>query len=244
MLCRLFGTVPAIICVSALFPGHGSFGQSSPAAAPPQASGPVVVGEIPGDVKKDFKESPAPVAPSAKPPARIPPVQDASAAYSTSSKPYVIGALDVIEVQVWNSPNLSGYRDVGSDGAISMPLIGEIRADGLTKEQLTTVIRDKLGSSVFADPPEVTIQVVRVNSKKYYVFGAVNHQGEFPLIGNMTVLDAFANTAGFRDFAKTKSIYILRNGKTIKFNFNDVSKGKHMEQNIQLENGDRIFIKD
>ena len=165
-----------------------------------------------------------------------------SAAYGCASRPYIIGSLDVVEIQVWNSPNLTGIRDIGSDGLMSMPLIGEIRADGLTKEQLTSLIKEKLAASVFADPPEVTVQVLRVNSKKYYVFGGVNRSGEFPLIGCMTVLDAFANTGGFHDFAKTKAIYILRGDKKLKFNFKEVSQGKKMEQNVQLENNDRIFV--
>ncbi len=167
---------------------------------------------------------------------------DASVAFSTPSKPYVIGALDVLDIKVWNAPNLSGFSDVGSDGMISMPLIGELRADGMTKEQLTQLIRDKLAATYFTVPPEVTVQVARVNSKKYYVHGEVNRPGEFQLLGPTTVLDAFATTGGFHDFANTKKIYILRGGKKLKFNYKEVSQGKKMEQNILIENGDHIFV--
>jgi polysaccharide export outer membrane protein len=155
----------------------------------------------------------------------------------------------VLDIKVWNAPNLSGFFEVGPDGMISMPLLGELRGDGVTKEELTKTIREKLATSVFTEPPEVNVQVARVNSKKYYVFGPVFHGGEFPLLGRVTVLDAFALVGGFQDFANKKGIYIQRadptakNGvKTLKFNYNDVSHGKHMEQNIQLQNGDRIFV--
>jgi len=262
MLCRTIGIVPALVCVSAVLLGHSCLGQTAPPATSAPASGPVVVGEkqdrpvvtqpaattqpaIPAlDVPPhpDPKDFTGPSAPSSVKPPVHSAAKDVSATFACGSRPYVIGSLDVIEIQVWNSPNLSGIRDVGSDGLISMPLIGEIRADGLTKEQLTAAIKEKLAASVFADPPEVTVQVLRGNSKKYYVFGEVNRSGEFPLIGCMTVLDAFANTGGFHEFAKTKAIYILRGDQTIKFNFKDVSHGKNMQQNIQLENGDRIFV--
>jgi len=184
-------------------------------------------------------------------PAHTLPAKDASAAYAAGAKPYVIGSLDVLDIKVWNAPNLSGFFEVGPDGMISMPLIGEIRGDGVTKEEITKTIREKLASAVFTEPPEVNVQVARVNSKKYYIFGGVNRPGEFPLLGSMTVLDAFATAGGFHDFANKKNIYILRENpkakggiETLKFNFNDVSKGKHMEQNIQLQNGDRIFVKE
>ena len=155
--------------------------------------------------------------------------------------PYVIGSLDLLDIQVWNDAKLSGYRDVRPDGVISMPLIGEIKADGLTVPQLTSVIKDKLRESVMEDP-EVTIQVARINSKKYTIFGGCARQGEFPLVGPTTVLDAFANCGGFKDFANLKKIYVLRGTQRFPFNYKDVSQGKHMEQNIRLHNGDRIFV--
>lgn len=155
-------------------------------------------------------------------------------------KPYVIGPLDVLEIKVWNNPNLSNIADVRTDGIISMPLVGEVVASGLTVAELTGAIKDKLNSVIIE--PEVNIQVVRYNSKKYSIFGGCMRQGEFPLIGDVTVLDAFANCGGFKDFANLKKIYILRGKEKLKFNYADVIKGKHMEQNIPLENGDRIVI--
>jgi len=167
-----------------------------------------------------------------------PPVSSAA----DEEKPYVIGSLDVLEIKVWNDAKLSGIFDVRPDGMISLPLIGEMKADGLTVAELTKLVKAKLAVSVMEDP-EVNIQVARINSKKFYIFGGCLRQGEFPLIGATTVLDAFASCGGFKDFANLKKIYILR-GPTQRFAFNykEVSQGKHMEQNIRLQNGDRIFV--
>ena len=157
---------------------------------------------------------------------------------------YLIGALDVLSIQVWNNPNLTKLYDVQPDGVVSMPLIGEVKADGLTREQLKTAITGKL--TEFFNNPEVDIQVVKVNSKRYYVLGEVDKPGEYPLLTPTTVLEAISNCGGFRDFANPKKIYVLRanGGGTARFNFNykDVSKGKHQEENILLQNGDKIFV--
>jgi polysaccharide export outer membrane protein len=123
-----------------------------------------------------------------------------------------------------------------------MPLIGQIKADGETVDSLTRIVRNRLGATVFECPPEVNIQVLRNNSKKYYIYGGVLKQGEFPLNGPMTVLDAFANCGGFKDFANQKKIYILRGDQKLKFNYKEVSQGKNKAQNIALRNGDRIFV--
>jgi len=90
--------------------------------------------------------------------------------------------------------------------------------------------------------PEVNIQVAKFNSKRYFIFGEVNRSGEYPLTADLTVLDALSNCGGFREFANLKKIYVLRNGKRLPFNYKDVSKGKNMEQNLTVENGDRIFV--
>lgn len=160
---------------------------------------------------------------------------------STEPKPYVIGSLDILQINVWNDAKLSGLFDVRPDGILSLPLIGEMKADGLTVPELTQLIKTKLAASVMEDP-EVNIQVVRINSKKFYIFGGCLKQGEFPLVSAMTVLDAFANCGGFKDFANLKKIYVLRGTERFSFNYKEVSQGKHMEQNRLLQNGDRIFV--
>jgi polysaccharide export outer membrane protein len=155
-------------------------------------------------------------------------------------KSYVIGPLDILDIRVWNDPKLSGIFDVRPDGVISMNLIGEIRADGLTVPELTKAIVAKLSDLMNA--PEVNVQVARVNSKRYFIFGEVIKGGEFPLIADTTVIEALSNTGGFREFASPRKIYVLRGTKKLKFNYKEVSQGKHMEQNILLENGDKIFV--
>lgn len=168
-----------------------------------------------------------------------PPSPDAA-----STKAYEVGSLDVLEVKVWKDPNLSGIVDVGPDGMISLPLVGQIKADGVTLAELTRTIRNRLAGTVFECPPEVNIQVLKVNSKRYSMYGGILKQGEFPLLAEMTVMDAFANCGGFKEFANPKKIYILRKGvpNKILFNYKNVSQGKNPEMDIKLQNGDKIFV--
>jgi len=155
-------------------------------------------------------------------------------------KRYVIGPLDVLYIKVWNNAQLSGPVDVRPDGMISMQLIGEVKADGLTTAQLTAKLKTRLGE--FLTAPEVDVQVAKVNSKRYFVYGGVMRPGEFPLVEQTSVMDALSIVGGFKDFANPKKIRIVRGTQTFNFNYNDVSKAKHMEQNIELQNGDRIFV--
>jgi polysaccharide export outer membrane protein len=246
-------TVSVLICAVAL-----CLGQSGASPLAPQASSPAT--EVPASPQPEAQTVPdnsgaaAAAADSLKAAAPQPAISNApkspgpakSAAGVTpeakpGSKPYIIGPLDVLDVNVWNDAHLSHIYDVSPDGTISMPLIGLVKADGLTQSELAAAISEKLLSVL--NSPEVNIQVLKVNSKKYYVLGAVNRSGEFPLNGETTVLDALANVAGFHEFANQKKIRIIRQGvKPFIFNYKEVSKGKHMEQNIVLQNGDRIFV--
>ncbi|MGD1072581.1 MAG: polysaccharide biosynthesis/export family protein [Bryobacteraceae bacterium] len=252
-----------ICATAALCPGQtgASSGSTPPASdvvqAGPQSSEPPAKPAA-GTVRERDKTGAAEAGPAANRPAQPAPAPDspkapaetksAAAPTRVSPKPYVIGPLDVVDVNVWNDAKLSHIYDVSPDGTISMPLIGIVKADGLTPAELTAVIRDKLQAVAFQNAPDVNIQVVRNNSKKFYIFGGVGHPGEYPLNGETTVLDAFANCGGFHDFANKKKIRILRTPPgggpptTYYFNYNEVSKGKHMEKNIVLQNGDRIFV--
>ncbi len=163
---------------------------------------------------------------------------------------YIIGPEDVLMIKVWQEANLSGSVTVGPDGMISMQLIDEVRADGLTTEQLKRLLTEKLKN--FIKEPDVNVQVLRVNSRKFIIQGEVSRPGSFPLTGPTTVMEALVSSGGFREFANPKKIYILRTEvdpqtkkpETKKFNFNykDVSHGKKMEQNILVQNGDQIFV--
>jgi polysaccharide biosynthesis/export protein len=163
-----------------------------------------------------------------------------SNATAVDPKAYVIGAEDVISIRVWREPENSGNFVVRPDGKVSVPLIGEVKAAGLTPEQLSASISQGLQKVMVH--PEVTVGVERVNSKKYYIQGEVNKPGSYPLVIDTTVLEALVNAGGFREFANTKKIVILRGSDRLKFNYHEVTKGKKMEQNILVKNGDQIIV--
>jgi len=119
--------------------------------------------------------------------------------------------------------------------------VNEIQASGLTPKQLEKALTD--GLAKFINQPEVTVQVTTVNSRKYYIQGEVQRPGAYPLVVPTTVLEALVNAGGFREFANTKKITVLRNGRErMRFNYKDVTRGKHPEQNIQLQPGDQIIV--
>jgi len=172
----------------------------------------------------------------------------APAANIPAAKPhdnsFVIGNDDVLAINVWKEPDISRSIPVRSDGKISLPLVGEVQAAGLTPLKLETDIAIKLKN--YIAEPEVTVMVQQVNSQKFNILGQVARPGSYVIANSPTVLDAIALAGGFRDFAKQKSIYVLRQGSggesRIKFNYKDVSQGKNMEQNIKLQPGDTIIV--
>ncbi|MBS1850709.1 MAG: polysaccharide biosynthesis/export family protein [Acidobacteria bacterium] len=156
---------------------------------------------------------------------------------------YVIGAEDVLYVSVWKEPELTNTLPVRPDGKISLPLLNDVQAAGLTPMDLSNSITEKL-KKYLADP-RVTIVVTQINSQRVYVTGEVLHTGAMALTPNMTVLQALAS-AGFTQFANTKGIYVLRNesGKQRKIavNYKELVKGDAMDQNIPLKPGDTIVV--
>lgn len=159
---------------------------------------------------------------------------------------YKIGSDDVLSVSVWKEPDLTEASiPVRPDGNISMPLIGEVHASGLTPLQLEHDITARLRAYLTA--PQVTVMVVQMNSQTFNVLGRVMKPGTYKLTAANTVLDAIAQAGGFQDFAKKKGIYVLRQtalGKErrIPFNYKSVIRGEHLEQNIQLEPRDTIVV--
>ena len=156
---------------------------------------------------------------------------------------YVIGADDTLRISVWKEPELSEILPVRPDGKISMPLLNDIPAAGLTPLQLKDSITEKLKK--FIADPRVTVVVTAMNSQRVFVSGEVLHSGPIPLLPHMTVLQALSQ-AGFTQFANLKGIYLLRteNGKQekIPFNYKEVIKGNHPEQNIMLKPGDTVVV--
>jgi polysaccharide export outer membrane protein len=157
---------------------------------------------------------------------------------------FIIGNDDVLVINVWKEPDISRTIPVRSDGKISLPLAGEIQAAGLTPLNLEKDIASKLKKDI--SEPEVTVMVQQVNSQKFNILGQVARPGSYVIGNSPTVLDAIALAGGFRDFAKKKSIYVLRQGASgdsrIPFNYKDVSQGKNMNQNIKLQPGDTIIV--
>ena len=157
---------------------------------------------------------------------------------------YKIGPQDVLRIDVWKEPDITRTVPVRPDGKISLPLLNDVQAAGLTPNQLSAAISE--GLKKFINDPEVTVSVNEINSRRVYVTGEVAHAGAFALLPNMTVLQALSSTGGFTQFAKVKNIYVLRfeDGKQVKhpFNYKDAIAGRKPEENILLEPGDVIVV--
>ncbi len=167
----------------------------------------------------------------------------AAGAPAAADSTYRIGPDDTLHVSVWKEPDLTATLPVRADGMISLPLLNDVKAAGLTPMELRADITEKL-KKYLADP-RVTVVVTAMNSQRVYVIGEVLHTGSMNLLPGMTVLQALA-TAGFTQFANTKGIYVLRteNGKQQKMpiNYKQLIKGEAMGQNIVLKPGDTIVV--
>jgi polysaccharide export outer membrane protein len=186
----------------------------------------------------------AATAPTANP---AQPTQNVEA--STASKPhddsFVIGNDDVLAINVWKEPDISRSIPVRSDGKISLPLVGEVQAAGRTPLKLEVEIASRLKN--YISEPEVTVIVQQINSQKFNILGQVNRPGTFVIANSLTVLDALALAGGFRDFAKQKSIYVLRQNADgtqtrIPFNYKEVIKGQNPAQNVRIQPRDTIVV--
>lgn len=157
---------------------------------------------------------------------------------------YVIGPDDVLAVVFWREKDMSADVTVRPDGKITLPLVNDLQASGLTPEQL----RDELSKAAakYIEVPTVTVVVKAINSRKVFITGQIGKQGSYPLLGPTTVMQMIATAGGVHEFADTKNITILRteNGRqvAIRFNYNDVRKGKNLKQNIELKPGDTIIV--
>ena len=163
---------------------------------------------------------------------------------ATDDPAYVIGADDVLIVSVWKEAELTHTVPVRPDGKISLPLLNDVQAAGYTPVQLGMLITERLRK--FVSDPQVTVMVSTINSRRIYLVGEVGRAGAFPMLPNMTVLQALSSAGGFTQFADSKRIYVLRdeNGvqKKYMFNYKEVIKGKKPEQNIVLKPGDTIVV--
>jgi len=165
----------------------------------------------------------------------------------TDSSPmgdYVIGAGDVLDISVWNNETLTKAVTVLPDGKIHFPLIGEIVAGGKTLVNLEKELKAKLHP--FVPDPELSVMVGQVNSMLIYVIGKVNHPGRFVLNTNVNVLQALATAGGLNAFAKRNKIKIFRKIKggthIFPFDYDHVTEGENLEQNVLLEKGDVVVV--
>ena len=153
---------------------------------------------------------------------------------------YAIGSGDVLFVKVWREMDFTGPYTVRPDGKITIPLVGDMQAAGLTPERLGEQLKQAL--SDYINNPDVSVSLQQINSKKFFISGEVGRPGEYVLTTPTRVFDALANSGGFRDFANKKKIIVIRGAERIKFNYLEVLKGKDLDQNIFVENGDTIVV--
>lgn len=157
---------------------------------------------------------------------------------------YVIGPEDVLGVLFWREPDMSVEVTVRPDGMITLPLINDFRAAGLSPEELRSQLT-VAGAKYIADPI-VTVNVKTINSRKVFIAGQVAKPGEYPLTAPTTVVQLIVVAGGLLEFAKSDKIQIIRTerGQQVprSFNYKDVLKGKNLAQNITLQPGDTILV--
>lgn len=175
-------------------------------------------------------------------PAKMAAPAAATAATPPSTKTYIIGAEDVLKIVIWNNAPMSGEFTVRPDGAISIPLLGDVTVANKTPQQVEEDIAHRLVDGQLIRDPHVSVGLTAVHSKKYYIQGEVMKPGAYDLVVPTTVMEGLVNAGGFRDFANTRKIRILRGSQEFKFNYKQVSHGKSREQNIYLEPGDQIIV--
>jgi len=168
--------------------------------------------------------------PGSKPPADVSPAD------------YKIGPQDILRIDVWKEPEISRSVPVRPDGKISLPLLNDVQAAGLTAVQLAKNIHD--GLTRFVTSPQVTVIVTEINSRRVYCNGEVTRPGAMALLPDMTALQALSSCGGFTQFARVKDIYILRteHGEQVQhpFNYKDVVKGRSPD--MRLQPGDIIVV--
>ncbi len=163
---------------------------------------------------------------------------------SSWSSDYLIGPEDIVEVIVWKEPDLSRTVLVRPDGKISLPLVGDIQAEGISPAQLAQVIQNKL--KAYIEVPVVSVILTEINSPKIYILGRVNKPGMYPLKTQLTLLQAIALAGGFAEWAKKDKVIILRRSegkdKRLEINIEKIVKGKKGANDILLKRGDRIIV--
>ena len=203
-----------------------------------------------GTAAKPAQTAPAPATPAGKPasgvntskPAVIPPV--AIPAGAPLPADYVIGPEDILTIVFWREKDLSSDVIVRPDGKISLPVLQDVNAAGLTPEQL----RDTLTKTAerFVEDPNVTVVVKEINSRRVFITGQVAKPGPYNLTSPMTIVQLLALAGGLLEYADGKNIVIMRtenaNPVSYRFNYKEVIERKNLKQNIQLKPGDTVMV--
>ena len=159
---------------------------------------------------------------------------------------YVIGIPDLLRVVVWRNPELSVEVPVRRDGKISVPLVDDVQAEGLTPEELKEVLTEALAE--FVSAPDVTVIVQQINSHTVTVVGGVARSGQIPLVRQMRVLEAIAMMGGFNTWAKKSNVRVLRSSEegivSYRFNYGAYVAGKAPDSNMILRPGDTVVVPD
>lgn len=178
---------------------------------------------------------------SQKAPAENFPVQAPSHEISSEKAfSYIIGAGDVLRINVWRHPDLKEDVKVQPDGKISFPIVHSVKAGGLTPEELEHILAR--GLSRVLKEPDVSIAVMEYQSQKFFILGEVQRPGVYPLIGDTHVIDAVSFAGGFMDTAASSSVLLIRDGRAQRMNLSDLLRKARMTENIELRSRDIIFV--
>ena len=161
---------------------------------------------------------------------------------------YLIGPDDVLTIGVWGEKDLSGDFTVRPDGKISLQLVNDISAAGLTTEQLREILNKQY--TPFIEAPNVSVVVKAINSRRVYINGYVTRPGPYQLGSGLTIVQLISIAGGLLDYADQKNIMVLRaepdaNGQpvSVRVNYDDISKGKNLTQNVALKPGDTVIVR-
>jgi polysaccharide biosynthesis/export protein len=210
---------------------------SQPAPATPSTTKPPAPAPSTAKPAAPAPSTAKPAAPASATAATTPPTQPTGVAVPGDFR---IGAEDVLGVLFWREMEMSGDVTVRPDGMITLPLLGDVRAVGMTTDQLRDVLQKN--ATKFLTDANVTVVVRQINSRKVYVQGQVGMSGAYPLIGPRNVLQAIAMAGGLSEYAKGDKIQIIRGNTMFRFNYKEVLDGKKLEQNIQLQPGDTVLV--
>ena len=214
------------------------FSLSLPGLAQVTPTGPPSIPQVPQNSPSGNTSASTPQPTDGRSPGAAPGSTGAGEPVSSSS--YKIGPADILSVHVWNEGEFSGPAMVHEDGMITLPLVGDLKASGMTPVEVQEKVKTALGKYVVN--PLVTITVQQVGSKRYYMDGQINRPGEYPLVVPTTILESISKAGGVHEFANSKKIYVLRGDQRIRFNYKDVLRGKNMSQNILLKPDDHVVV--